>query len=707
MRIRWKLLILLLTIALTPLAVVSSLSVRSMRQLGRDLASEARQSLTDSATNQLRQLIRSYSTTLASEADSIELALRLQAREVENALRVDDPPSRKVWFVEDFDNADAGLGLTIDEHHVVALPSGERRPIPISYAEQAFYTAPGADPGDLQSATRRLAALTPVYRSLQRAHENLIHWQYTTLANGLHSTYPGHGGFPTGYDPRDRPWYRQAEEVGDVVWNQPIVDAATRQVMLTVSTPIRYPNSDMAGVTAIDVRMLDVVDLVDLPENWREGARVFLVVRSETPGNSVDHLAILAQHEPIGSGAMWDVEPPIEWLESADETPFLSMLEDMRSQRSGVKQMRFQEKQALWAHGPVNNRDSHLVVIVPRRTVVADAVVAEESALGQTTRHLQYVGAVLLIALVIIAAIALIGSRTVTEPIRSLVDAAHRFAEGDLDVRVTIRSGDELEELGNAFNEMAPKLRERLRMLDSLTLAMEVQQSLLPASPPVVPGFDIAGRSLYCDETGGDYFDFFDFRSEQGGTLGLAVGDVSGHGIASALLMTTARALLHAEASRPGSLAGVMTVINEQLTRDAVQGRFMTLTFMLLDIESKAVRYVSAGHDPAMVYRPDRDDFEELCNDDIPLGIRPDWVYREHQRASLQPGEILFMATDGVWDTRSEAGELFGKDRLRETVRNNATYTAEEIIDAVIATLDGFRGDEPRRDDVTITGVKA
>jgi len=124
MQIRWKLLILLLTIALTPLAVVSGLSVRSMRSLVQNLAQEVRHSLTDNAESQLGQLIGTYGDTVASEADSVELALRLQAREVENALRIETPPRRKVWDVEDFDNNDAGLGLTIDEAAVARY--GER-----------------------------------------------------------------------------------------------------------------------------------------------------------------------------------------------------------------------------------------------------------------------------------------------------------------------------------------------------------------------------------------------------------------------------------------------------------------------------------------------------------------------------------------------------------------------------------------------------
>jgi len=96
----------------------------------------------------------------------------------------------------------------------------------------------------------------------------------------------------------------------------------------------------------------------------------------------------------------------------------------------------------------------------------------------------------------------------------------------------------------------------------------------------------------------------------------------------------------------------------------------------------------------------------ELKTDDIPLGIADHWSFREYTHESLNPGEILVASTDGVWDTRSEADALFGKDRLRDVIRNNAGRSAAEIIDAVIATLDRFRQSEPRRDDVTLVVIK-
>ena len=124
-----------------------------------------------------------------------------------------------------------------------------------------------------------------------------------------------------------------------------------------------------------------------------------------------------------------------------------------------------------------------------------------------------------------------------------------RVARGELDARVTVASIDELGDLTVQFNRMAEGLKDRERLLHSLELAMEVQQNLLPKSTPEIPGLDMVGVSLYCDETGGDYYDFLTDNPD--GNLHILVGDVSEHGIPSALLMATARAFIRQRLAMP------------------------------------------------------------------------------------------------------------------------------------------------------------
>ena len=133
----------------------------------------------------------------------------------------------------------------------------------------------------------------------------------------------------------------------------------------------------------------------------------------------------------------------------------------------------------------------------------------------------------------------------------------------------------------------------------ALTLAAEVQKSLLPHEPPNVPGLDVAGENISCDEIGGDYFDYLRTNTDEGGFT-ILVGDISGHGVDAALLMTTARAFLRMRASRPGSLDEIVTELNQHLTRDVLgTGRFMTLFCMTFNRDRDRLEWVRAGHEPA------------------------------------------------------------------------------------------------------------
>jgi sigma-B regulation protein RsbU (phosphoserine phosphatase) len=146
------------------------------------------------------------------------------------------------------------------------------------------------------------------------------------------------------------------------------------------------------------------------------------------------------------------------------------------------------------------------------------------------------------------------------------------------------------------INEMTDGLIERDKMRQSLELAKEVQQNFLPKADPEIAGLDIAGQSIYCERTGGDYYDYFELGDHQQGKIGIAVGDVSGHGISSALLMASARSSLRQRALLSGNIAQIISDVNRQLTRDVEEsGRFMTLFCSEIDTRTLRIRWVRAG----------------------------------------------------------------------------------------------------------------
>ena len=298
-------------------------------------------------------------------------------------------------------------------------------------------------------------------------------------------------------------------------------------------------------------------------------------------------------------------------------------------------------------------------------------------------------------------------SRNLSIPFRDIIQTLRRIRNGRFDQRVQVISNDEIGYTGDAINEMTKGLIERERMQQSLNLAKEVQQNLLPKNNLKVNGFDIAGKSVYCDETGGDYYDFIiiDDAAEQ--KIGVAIGDVSGHGISSALLMATVRSSLRQRASLPGSTAKIISDVNRQLVKDVEDsGQFMTMFFLALDTVTRQLEWVRAGHDPGIVYDPGSDSFSELSGSGIALGVDAEWIYEDNKKTDFSNGQIIFLSTDGIWEARNKKGEMLGKEPILKAIRQNSSSDAGQIIDAIFDVLDKFIGEVKIEDDITSVIIK-
>jgi sigma-B regulation protein RsbU (phosphoserine phosphatase) len=241
----------------------------------------------------------------------------------------------------------------------------------------------------------------------------------------------------------------------------------------------------------------------------------------------------------------------------------------------------------------------------------------------------------------------------------------------------------------------------------ALQLAGRVQRNLIPARPPAVEGLDIAGRSDPCQEVGGDYFDFLYGPEYPGGNLRVVVGDISGHGVDAALLMTTARAFIRMRATQPTEPAQLVAMANRDLALDmGDSGSFMTLFYMEIDPRGRTARWVRAGHDPALLYCPVRDRFEELAGHGAPLGVDPGFGFTEQTLPALHPGTILALGTDGIWEASDPEGRFFGKERFRDVIRRQAAGSAQDLLTAVFDAVGRFCRGMPYRDDITLVVIK-
>ncbi|MGD9054774.1 MAG: SpoIIE family protein phosphatase [Desulfobacterales bacterium] len=298
-------------------------------------------------------------------------------------------------------------------------------------------------------------------------------------------------------------------------------------------------------------------------------------------------------------------------------------------------------------------------------------------------------------------------SGIITRPLKEIIRVLKKVRDGDLNNRVRVTSNDEIGYTGDVINEMTDGLKERDKMRHSLELAKEVQQNFLPKTDPTVAGLDIAGKSIYCERTGGDYYDYLHLGEHQTGKIGIVIGDVSGHGISAALLMASVRSSLRQRALLSGNIAKIVSDVNRQLTSDVEEsGRFMTLFCSEIDVHQQCIRWVRAGHEPALLYDPAYNVFEELKGSGMALGVDESWQYEEKQKMGLARGQIILFGTDGIWEAHNAAGQLFGKESLFDIIRKHADSSAKEIVAAIMNALEHFRQGVIPEDDVTLVVVK-
>ncbi|MFW5735197.1 MAG: PP2C family protein-serine/threonine phosphatase, partial [Oceanidesulfovibrio sp.] len=353
---------------------------------------------------------------------------------------------------------------------------------------------------------------------------------------------------------------------------------------------------------------------------------------------------------------------------------------------------------------------AHFLILVPQSIYMSLPNRVHRSISGVMDLNLLVTGGATALILAAVFALAYFGVRRYTRPLLHIADAARRLGEGDFSVRLDMRLKDERDQLVRALNDMGPRMEDHLRLRHALAVAEEVQRNLLPNTAPLLESFDIQGASIYCDETGGDYYDYIPFVQDGRTATAVVVGDVSGHGVSSALLMATARALLRCLCAVPGQgLTPALRVglVNRLLCSDvAGTGRFMTLFLLELDEADSLVRWVRAGHDPALLYDPDADEFTLLEGDGVAMGVLPDYEYTTYGTELDASGLVLALGTDGIWEARDASGAMYGKHRFREVIRAHARKDAAEIFDAVIRSLHEFMDGASFEDDVTLVIVK-
>lgn len=235
-------------------------------------------------------------------------------------------------------------------------------------------------------------------------------------------------------------------------------------------------------------------------------------------------------------------------------------------------------------------------------------------------------------------------------------------------------------------------------------LARDIQQRLFPRRASQLPGLDIAGKTYPAVQTGGDYYDFLTMPE---GDVGLVVSDVSGHGMGPALIMAETRAYLRLAARNRRDAGLVLTLANRVLAEDLEDGtQFVTSLLVRLVPDQRVMTFANAGHTAGYVLGAEGTVRLQLARQGPPLGVLAETEYRESPPFPLSRGDVLLLLTDGIEETESPAGEIFGTERLLSEVRAHQHLPAADILRAIWKAAEQFSAGQPQKDDWTLIVAK-
>lgn len=300
----------------------------------------------------------------------------------------------------------------------------------------------------------------------------------------------------------------------------------------------------------------------------------------------------------------------------------------------------------------------------------------------------------------------------ITESTTEMVDSL----ESDRAIEVDIHTGDELEELADAIGQMDLDLRKYVKELSAMTaererigvelnIAERIQAGMLPNKFPAFPDrndFDLFAIMDPAKQVGGDFYDFFMTDDDH---IALVMADVSGKGIPAALFMVVSKLLIKSMSQTGAGPAETLESVNERLLENNDTGFFVTVWLAVIDLNTGKGVAANAGHEhPAL--RKAGGSYELIKYRHSPAVSTMEGIkYREHE-FTLEPGDSLFVYTDGVPEAMNKDDELFGEERLIETLNANADASPEELLTSVKETIDSFAGDVPQFDDITMLSFK-
>lgn len=518
-------------------------------------------------------------------------------------------------------------------------------------------------------------------------------------------------------------WYQEAVAQGGVVFSdiEELSDASQGSIFFC-AIPYRDAEGDIAGVAGVEATGRPLQRILKEVDSWHTTAFGFL----------------LDKHGQVILGS--DNEPIIRELalysgkdqQDPEHADIADMIRAMTEGKQGVSEIMLNGEKYDVGYVPLQHNGWSVGLATAESEVLAPVVRNQENFTNLTTRYvatseqLEREMAIffLIVSAVVVCLVVAFGKILAghfVRPINELADGARTIAAGNLDKKLDIHTGDEIEHLATCFNVMTDELKEHMRnvartaaekerLSAELSMAKEIQMSTLPRRFPPFPGHD--GFGIYASlktatEVGGDFYDFCLLDEDH---LFFTVADVSGKGMAAALFMVISKTVLKNLVHTMGTdhdLAAVISHTNDQLCIENDAEMFVTAFAGLLELSTGRLTYVNAGHNPPLVYHADEKKFKYLDMErNFVLASMEGYGYKS-QELTLVPGDWLFLYTDGLTEARAEPRELYGEQRLRDTLDRQKMddVTPEGLISHVGESLEEFVGKAEQFDDITMMAI--
>lgn len=299
----------------------------------------------------------------------------------------------------------------------------------------------------------------------------------------------------------------------------------------------------------------------------------------------------------------------------------------------------------------------------------------------------------------------------ITSPIKMLTEGARRFGTGDLKTRITVKAKTEIGRLADTFNQMASdiekstlELVEKEKMTRELELAGQIQKELLPTVLPKVKNLDIAASLVSAEEVGGDCYDFLPIDEDN---MIFYVGDVTGHGVPAGLVSAINNALVPAFLIHYKTTQELIVHLNGLLKMKMRPNVFMTMVMAHWHADISKLGYTQAGHDPILHYSASLGTIRELSTGGMALGMIPDVTkIVKTEYVDMDLGDVAVLYTDGIPEAWANEKDIYGMDRLKESIVRHSGGTAQQIHDGIIKDVRDFMGTYPQADDITLIVTK-